>query len=165
MESLPSRGSWAAIGIVWLVCSSSCSSSTVDEDQVIVDEARRTYRSTLSEARPDYVVITYPDTVWDLPTAKRVEYETLCKVLDELRIPYDGKKYSDVLTTFRGKSSEERKSFHLSREIAARCEGGMVWYIHLDRKERVRTFVHPNCREFRVKVQLAYDPLALHSGS
>ena len=105
----------------------------------MVDEARRTYRSTLSEARPDYVIITYPETVWDLPTAKRIEYETLCKVLDELSIPYDGKKYSDVLTTFQGKTSgRERMSFHLSREIAARCEGGMVWYIHLDRKDLER---------------------------
>ena len=158
----------AAAALLFAVsgCNDSSAADTPERDPLST-RIHASYAAALKRIAPDYVVVTYPETIGRLPEFKRREFNVVSRLLSALAIPSESRQRSDVLDTVRiGRKQEPYSAYLPDAAILAKCSHGTVLFLNLDVDPTLRTVRHPRLAEHKdLSVMVWDDPLAVGGGS
>lgn len=149
------------IGLI-LVSATACNSGEAVsiEDPYLAElrAIRASYDGYFRANRPDYVMITYPESPGALSQHNQQVFELIKSCLLERGIPHACLTLDDALEELATERLNWKyKAYRIPPTIVEKVTDGVLMYINLEGPEKLRTKRHPVAIENNIDVRVWFD--------
>lgn len=138
--------------------------SRANEEKELLSRLHTAYDRQLSTIHPDYVVVTFPESIGVLPEFKRQEFAVIRAVLGKRRIRHEFRRRDEAIEEIvvgKGENQKLYRAFVVPAAALESCQGGLLLYVNLDVKDEISSSRHPEAASRDITVKVWNDPVTL----
>ncbi len=144
-----------------------CGPGTPDparEAAEILAKIETAYDQQLAMIDPDFVVVTYPESIAALSEFKRKEFDAIRLSLKRQNIRHEFRSRAqcmEQITVGSGRRQKEYQAFVVPAAAMESCQGGLLLFLNLDVKTPIYSSQHPEATRRKITVKVWNDPVTL----
>ncbi|MHC5062578.1 MAG: hypothetical protein ACYTG5_01230 [Planctomycetota bacterium] len=151
-------------GLVLALVACTGGSDPASQEAELIARVEAAYEQQLAMIDPDYVVVTYPESISALSGFKKLEFDVIRLVLRQQDIRHEFRTRPECIEQIlvgKGKSQKEYQAFILPAAAIESCQGGLLLYLNLDVEDPVYSSRHPEATKRDITVKVWNDPITL----